>query len=587
MSRRLILTTFTLLGSALMNHRTHADAVLNSPDGRWQATIEDQGSAAGQCNGLRDIDQVAAYEPFLANTKHYVRIGTSLSWGTAVTAAMEDTFSKISFACSADTYTAVLRSSTHLGVIAVVHGEMVDGSAGGLRVSLSFHDTDPSAIVLGQYSVKPFVYANMNVDGQMTNNLGFWSVDHFVQSANNTGTDNHRWFIARNVAGRQSEYHSFMQDALENGVAELDNTTVGGPSDINTAISFATGGLGANAVHTVAYAIGNESISIPAAFGLAPNVGTVAINSVDNRWSASIRTGVGFLDYGAAGEINNVMDFDEPVGSSQFVNDASYYFAVNNTLSLGSSPLSDQFRRVTFHYPADHASLVTTVLNSKTWPGLVLVLDATMKPGVSGGLIVGMKVADTFNRGLNIQPFVYADLDCDNATTNFGGFNTDHFFQHAGVGSTQRWFKAASFDTFDSNWPSTVLSLLNSGVMTLPNTTVAGPSNIAAAFAFHPWPLADDQNYINGFALGNAGITIPSSFVFASPWFSCPADIAPAAGNGTVNVDDLLVLINTWGICPKGADCAGDIVPNFIGNGHVNVDDLLAVINAWGSCLPE
>ena len=31
---------------------------------------------------------------------------------------------------------------------------------------------------------------------------------------------------------------------------------------------------------------------------------------------------------------------------------------------------------------------------------------------------------------------------------------------------------------------------------------------------------------------------------------SCPADIAPAGGNGTVNVDDLLAVINAWGACP-------------------------------------
>jgi hypothetical protein len=55
----------------------------------------------------------------------------------------------------------------------------------------------------------------------------------------------------------------------------------------------------------------------------------------------------------------------------------------------------------------------------------------------------------------------------------------------------------------------------------------------------------------------------------------CIADIAPPAGNGQVNVDDLLVVINTW-----GSDGAGDVT----GNGVVNVDDLLAVVNSWGSC---
>jgi hypothetical protein len=59
----------------------------------------------------------------------------------------------------------------------------------------------------------------------------------------------------------------------------------------------------------------------------------------------------------------------------------------------------------------------------------------------------------------------------------------------------------------------------------------------------------------------------------------CAPDIAPEGGDGTVNVDDLLLVINSWGPCGKG-ECAADIVQD----GVVNVDDLLAVINAWGAC---
>jgi hypothetical protein len=54
---------------------------------------------------------------------------------------------------------------------------------------------------------------------------------------------------------------------------------------------------------------------------------------------------------------------------------------------------------------------------------------------------------------------------------------------------------------------------------------------------------------------------------------ACPADIT---GNGAVDVDDLLFVINSWGGGAGPADITG--------NGAVDVDDLLAVINAWGSC---
>jgi hypothetical protein len=54
----------------------------------------------------------------------------------------------------------------------------------------------------------------------------------------------------------------------------------------------------------------------------------------------------------------------------------------------------------------------------------------------------------------------------------------------------------------------------------------------------------------------------------------CAADLT---GNSIIDVDDLLIVINTWG---GGPGSPGDVT----GNGVVDVDDLLAIINAWGSC---
>jgi ligand-binding sensor domain-containing protein len=49
-------------------------------------------------------------------------------------------------------------------------------------------------------------------------------------------------------------------------------------------------------------------------------------------------------------------------------------------------------------------------------------------------------------------------------------------------------------------------------------------------------------------------------------------------GDGSVNVDDLLVVINGWGVCSAPpATCQGDLN----GNGIVDVDDLLMVIDNW------
>ena len=67
----------------------------------------------------------------------------------------------------------------------------------------------------------------------------------------------------------------------------------------------------------------------------------------------------------------------------------------------------------------------------------------------------------------------------------------------------------------------------------------------------------------------------------ASPWFR--GRVGDATGDGTVNAQDLLEVINHWGPCPQPcpARCASDVSP-IAGDCQVNVNDLLAVINFWG-----
>lgn len=57
----------------------------------------------------------------------------------------------------------------------------------------------------------------------------------------------------------------------------------------------------------------------------------------------------------------------------------------------------------------------------------------------------------------------------------------------------------------------------------------------------------------------------------------CPADFS---GSGMVNVDDLLMMLNTWGPCPVGGSCPGDIT----GDDVVGLDDLILLLNNWGLC---
>lgn len=61
----------------------------------------------------------------------------------------------------------------------------------------------------------------------------------------------------------------------------------------------------------------------------------------------------------------------------------------------------------------------------------------------------------------------------------------------------------------------------------------------------------------------------------------CPAD---HNNDQSVNVNDLIGVINSWGPCTGGPLlCAADIAP-LGGNGSINVEDLLAVLNGWGAC---
>ena len=95
--------------------------------------------------------------------------------------------------------------------------------------------------------------------------------------------------------------------------------------------------------------------------------------------------------------------------------------------------------------------------------------------------------------------------------------------------------------------------------------------------------VADSCDIANGTSQDSNANGVPDEC--ESPPNPCPADIAPTGGNGIVNVDDLLSVINGWGPCPAPpASCPADIAPQPFGNGVVNVDDLLAVINGWGAC---
>jgi len=74
-------------------------------------------------------------------------------------------------------------------------------------------------------------------------------------------------------------------------------------------------------------------------------------------------------------------------------------------------------------------------------------------------------------------------------------------------------------------------------------------------------------------------------FALPDPCPPCPWDCAPAPnGNGIVNIDDLLAVINAFGGPGGPCDNAPENGNGTFGNGIVNIDDLLGVINNFGPC---
>ena len=98
--------------------------------------------------------------------------------------------------------------------------------------------------------------------------------------------------------------------------------------------------------------------------------------------------------------------------------------------------------------------------------------------------------------------------------------------------------------------------------------------------------------------MGAPCLPLPDPYNINSiPYGYCVADIVKTPNtNGTVNIDDLLAVINAWGDCPERPNgaatgprppCPADISPPVCGDSVVNIDDLLAVINHWGPCPPH
>jgi len=101
-------------------------------------------------------------------------------------------------------------------------------------------------------------------------------------------------------------------------------------------------------------------------------------------------------------------------------------------------------------------------------------------------------------------------------------------------------------------------------------------SSGAPTMAFMTIDLADDVSPTPNTSTVQVAVLVPGG--------TCAADCAPIGGNGIVNIDDILGIVNGFGtmdeqcdVTPVNGDCT-------IGNGAVNVDDIIAALNQFGPC---
>ena len=126
------------------------------------------------------------------------------------------------------------------------------------------------------------------------------------------------------------------------------------------------------------------------------------------------------------------------------------------------------------------------------------------------------------------------------------------------------------------------------------NVYVASQNNPVRIIEYH----VESGRYIRSFIRGDFDLTHPTQFAFRPESENdldgnnvpdvcdddpCPADIEPIGqGDGVVDSDDLLLILESWGPCPS---CMADIAPLAAGGDNlVDVDDLLVLIASWGSC---
>lgn len=561
------------VGAALSTTLASADATLSSPDGRWVATVKDNGGGAGQLTSMKDTSLIASEQSFVANTVHFVRMGSVIDFAAMTTERMENLFTCVRFVAESDNFSAVLVAQDNSGTVAMVNGEMVSGPQGGLRVAMSFMDASPSRTGANQTLVKPFVYANLNVDGEMSGNVGAWIPGspntQFRQQRPASSSHSERWFVGAGIDGLQTMNDSFMLNYLDNGATTLMNQALTGPADLNSAMSWAEENIN-NGSFTVNFGLGNSGLFV------SPTFGTVAqsdlyIRSADTRWRAKVTNTAA-----TAGTFLEILDQSQGAPGDKVAGQITPNAYVGELSSPSLYYLPTVLDRLHMWIPGS-SRRVTEVNVMSTHPGVVVIFDGLMMSGEAGGAAGCMTWVDTTGSHPTVSPVMYADMDIDGTGFNQGGFENDHFWMTAPFSPTGnvRWAKSTAFESYMLDQFGVVFNELF-GNDSLPNTAFPDPADLEWAFRYEPKQLETNVPFVYGFAIGNPNIEIPETFCDPTASFPCPTDLT---GDGATDAADLSILLGNWGAWqPTSPDT------DFNNDNVTDAADLSVLLGGWGEC---
>lgn len=231
--------------------------------------------------------------------------------------------------------------------------------------------------------------------------------------------------------------------------------------------------------------------------------------------------------------------------------------------------------------PAGGSGVIESVTNLSglTIPvdGHFLLAESHYSLGGTPDLIVNDPSADCSGTQLNLE-------DDDNITillvSNFTGFNSqDLDANDDGVLNLTPWSSALDG-----------LGVIKSTSVPLATeyayAVALGFSNIGPSGATSPAHVYRCLGPSSIWTMGTLALgpnDTPGALNAACASAPCPGDIN---ASGSVNVADLLSVINTWGACAgcPPTHCPADIAPQPNGDCNINVADLLMVINTWGPC---